>query len=402
MFRSTAERVIRSSRLLVLVGVLALAGCGEQGAPQDASQVPPAGVSIVTVAPETIAITNELPGRIAPTRISEVRPRVAGIVIERVFKQGSFVKQGDLLFRIDPAPFQVRVDSATASLRRADATKLQASQMAERQKALRARAVASDQVYENAVAALAQADADVAAARAGLAAAQLDLQYSEVRAPISGRIGRALITEGALVSATGTESLATIQQLDPIYADFTQSANQLLALRQAAKAQGGAQPGQEQASARLIFDDGTKYAREGKLLFSEAAVDSTTGQVTLRAEFSNPDDDLLPGMYIRVEIVQGEQRNAIVVPQRAVQRDSGGQAQVYVVGAEDRAELRNIAVGQGVGDRWVIDQGLKSGDRVVVEGFQTLSPGATVAASPWVATQNSAEGEIAVPPSENK
>ena len=356
----------------------------------------PVSVSVVVVEAEALPIMNELPGRIAPTRIAEVRPRVSGIVIERVFTQGSMVTQGDLLYRIDPDPFRVRVDSAKATLRRAEATQLQAKQLADRQKQLRERAVSSDQQYDNAIAALAQAEADVAGARAGLEAAELDLQYSEVRAPISGRIGRALITEGALVSATGTENLATIQQLDPIYADFTQSANQLLALRRAAKAGTVGGANENQATVRLLLDDGSAYPHDGRLLFSEAAVDVTTGQITLRGEFPNPDDDLLPGMYVRVQIVQGEQSNAIAVPQQAVQRDLGGQAQVFVVGNEEKAELRRVVAGRVIGDRWVIDDGLKPGDRVVVEGFQMLAPGAGVDAKPWQGPQGeSAEASSA-------
>lgn len=398
MFDLTSALGKRIATFAVIFGMAALAGgCGEQPAGQtgEGPQAPPVGVSVVTVTPETLPITNELPGRIAPTRIAEVRPRVSGIVIERVFQQGSLVKEGDILYRIDPAPFGLRVDSAKATLRRAEATLVQARQAADRQKQLRERAVASDQQYDNANAALAQADADVAGARAGLAAAELDLQYSEVKAPISGRIGRALITEGALVSATGTDNLATIQQLDPVYADFTQSANQLMALRRAAKAGSVEGANEDRAAVRLLLDDGSEYSHLGRLLFSEAAVDVTTGQITLRGEFPNPDGDLLPGMYVRVQIVQGEQTNAIAVPQQAVQRDVGGQAQVYVVGAEEKAELRNVSAGRAIGDRWVIDQGLKIGERVVVEGFQTLSAGASVDAKPWRASEVESNGTAA-------
>jgi membrane fusion protein, multidrug efflux system len=378
-----------TAALLTILGFIS-GGCREQQA-SDQAAAAPVSVSVVVVNPETLAITNELPGRIAPTRIAEVRPRVSGIIVERAFKQGSLVAHGDLLYRIDPATFRVRVDSAKATLGRAEAPQLLARQLANRQKQLRDRAVASDQQYENAIAVLARADADVAGARAGLEAAQLDLQYAEVRAPISGRIGRALITEGALVSATGTENLATIQQLDPIYADFTQSANQLLALRHAAKRGEGANA---QASVRLLFDDGSTYRHSGKLLFSEAAVDVSTGQITLRCEFPNPDGDLLPGMYVRVQIVQGEQRNAIALPQQAVQRDAGGDAEVYVIGSDEKAELRKVITGRIDGNRWVIDKGLKAGDRVVVEGFQLLSAGAKVDAKvdakEWRASENPA------------
>lgn len=406
MFYLTTTIRKRMATVTAIAGIAALAsGCGESQPNAQAgasTSFPPVGVNIVTVTPEALPITNELPGRIAPTRIAEVRPRVSGIVVERVFKQGSQVAEGDLLYRIDPNPFRIRVDSAKATLRRAEATQLQARQLADRQKELRERAVSSGQQYDNAIAALAQAEADVAGARAGLEAAQLDLQYAEVRAPISGRIGRALITEGALVSATGTVNLATIQQLNPVYADFTQSANQLLALRRAAKAGAIEGANEAQATVRLLLDDGTEYPHRGRLLFSEAAVDVTTGQITLRGEFPNPDGDLLPGMYVRVVIVQGEQPNAIAVPQQAVQRDPGGQALVYVIGAEEKAEIRKVVAGRVIGDRWVIDRGLNVGERVVVEGFQALSAGATVDAKEWQAHDDGAATSDTVSPGGSK
>lgn len=359
-----------------------LAGCGEPKTEAAAPDAPPVSVAVVTVQPETLPIANELPGRIAPTRIAEVRPRVSGIVVERVFEQGGQVRAGDVLYRIDPAPFQVRVDSARAALARAEAARVLARQQSERQTQLRDRRITSDQLYDTAVAELAQSEADVASAKAGLAAAELDLNYAEVRAPIGGRIGRALITEGALVSTA--DSLAAIQQLDPIYADFTQSANQLLALRRAAQATARADGRDaDRAPVRLRFDDGSAYAREGRFLFSEAAVDATTGQITLRGEFPNPEGELLPGLYVRVEIVQGEQPNALAVPERAIQRDPGGKAQLYVVGDGDKAELRTVRTGRLVAGRWVIEQGLKPGDRVVVEGFQALAPGAAVDPQPF-------------------
>lgn len=364
------------------VAAVLLAGCGEGKQAANGQGAPATSVSVVTVSPQTLRIVNDLPGRIAPTRIAEVRPRVAGIVVERVFKQGTIVREGDVLYRIDPAPFRVRVNSARAALQRAEATRVLAKQQAERQTQLKERDVTTGQLYDRAVAELAQAEADEASARAGLEAAQLDLQYTEVRAPITGRIGRALITEGALVSVGGSESLATIQQLEPVYADFTQSANELLALKRAAQANAKEQGG-DAAEVRLRFDDGSDYAHHGRLLFSEAAVDTSAGQITLRGEFPNPEGDLLPGMYVRVQIVQGEQQNALSVPERALQRDPGGQAQLYVVTADRKAELRNVTPSRLVNGRWIIKSGLNAGDSVVVEGFQTLAPGATVDPKPW-------------------
>ncbi|PWK74036.1 efflux RND transporter periplasmic adaptor subunit [Aminobacter sp. AP02] len=362
-----------------------ISGCSDAKSSAEAQPAapPPPAVSVIDVVPETLPILNELPGRIAPTRIAEVRPRVSGIVLERVFEQGSLVKEGDVLYRIDPALFRAQVASAEATLKRAQAVQLQARQQAERQGELRERNVSSGQQFDNAVAALAQADADVAIATAGLTTAQLNLDYAEITAPISGRIGRAMVTEGALVSANGPESLATIQQIDPVYADFTQSANELLRLRRALE--NGALTTAEAGGARVMLrlDDGSEYAHPGKLLFLEAAVDATTGQVTLRGEFPNPEGDLLPGMYVRVLIEQGIQQNAIAIPQQAIQRDAGGRSQVYVVNDENLAELRTVRVGRVAGDRWVVEEGLKSGDKVIVEGFQKVRPGAAVSAQTW-------------------
>jgi len=376
-------KILKNTTVL-LAATLVLAGA-MSATPLRAQMPPnmPVPVSVLTVAQEDVPILNELPGRIAPTRIAEVRPRVSGIVVARVFEQGTHVKEGDVLYRIDPAPFKVQVDSARATLQRAEAVQLQARQNADRQQTLRQRDITSAQQYETAVATLAQADADIAAAKANLAAAELNLQYSEVKAPISGRIGRALITEGALVGTAATDILATIQQLDPVYADFTQSANELLHLRRAMKSGGIASDKPDEAAVRLLFDDGSPYQHKGRLLFSEAAVDALTGQVTLRGEFPNPEGDLLPGMYVRVIIQQGVQRNAIAIPQQAVQRDGGGRSQVYVIKDGKTADLRMVTTGRVVDNRWVIENGLKAGDQIIVEGFQKLRPGAPVTPQPW-------------------
>ncbi|WGF87961.1 efflux RND transporter periplasmic adaptor subunit [Marinivivus vitaminiproducens] len=375
-----------SRTTLGLLGLLALAACSESGSEESsgAAAPPPTEVGVVTATAGPLPVTNELPGRIAPTRIAEVRPRVSGIIVERVFEQGSMVEAGDVLYRIDPEPFRVQVENAEGTLKRAEAGQLQARQEADRQTQLRQRGVASDQAYDNAVGALAQADADVAIAHANLAAARLDLEYADVKAPISGRIGRAMITEGALVNANSADQvLAIIQQLDPVYADFTQSANQLLQLRRALDvgALTSADPGE--ASVRLLMDDGSDYGYGGRLLFSEATVDATTGQITLRGEFPNTNGDLLPGMYVRVQIQQGLQANAIAVPQRAVQRDTAGRAQLYIVKDDSTTELRTVTAGRVVGQQWVIDAGLEAGERVVVEGFQKIRPGIQVSAQEW-------------------
>jgi membrane fusion protein (multidrug efflux system) len=373
---------ILSRRLIVMAAVLA-AACGPSGGASAQGQPPPVELGVVTTAAQDLPVISNLPGRIAPTRIAEVRPRVSGIVVERVFRQGSLVKEGDVLYRIDSAPFRLRVQSAEATLQRAKAVQLQARQQADRVIELRSRNVASPQQSDNATATLAQADAEVAAAEAGLASARLDLEYSEVRAPISGRIGRALITEGALVGTGAADVLATIQQLDPVYADFTQSAGELLALRRALKLGSLTDPNAGTANVRLMFDNGSAYPHPGRLLFSEATVDATTGQVTLRGEFPNPDGDLLPGMYMRVALEQGVQSGAIAVPQQAIQRDGSGQPQLYILKPDGTLELRPVRAGRTIDNRQVIDDGVKAGEQVVVEGFQKIRPGATFSSAPW-------------------
>lgn len=357
-------------------------GSKDKGAASTAPARPPSAVATVTVTPEKIAIVNELPGRISPTRIAEVRPRVSGIVTDRVFTQGSRVEAGEVLYKIDPAKFKVEVARTQASLERAKAEQLRAQQDADRQKQLLDRKVIAAQQLETSNATLAQANAAVAVAKAELDAAELDLEYADVRAPISGRIGRALITEGALVSANNAEPLATILQLDPVYADFTQSVRELMALRKSLNMGALAEdPGE--APVKLVLDDGTEYGRSGRLLFSDTTVDRTTGQVILRAEFPNPDGDLLPGLYVRVLIEQGVDQEALAVPQQAVQHDAGGNAQVYVVNADSKAELRPVTTGRVVGQRWIITEGLQAGDKVIVEGFQKIRPGAPVNPQPW-------------------
>ncbi|WP_339951953.1 efflux RND transporter periplasmic adaptor subunit [uncultured Albimonas sp.] len=377
--------------------VLATAPLGALAQGAGGGAPPPQAVSVVTATPEAIPVVNELPGRVAPTRIAEVRPRIAGIIEERVFTQGAHVEQGDILYRIDSAPFQVQVDRAQAAVERAEAARVRAEQASDRQVELRERRVVSAQQFDDAASELAQATAAVAVAEAELRAAELNMHYAEVRAPISGRIGRARITEGALVSAQG-ESLATIQQLDPVYADFTQSATDLLSLRKAFKAGALSRSEGGDVAVRLMFDDGAAYEAEGRLLFSESTVDETTGQVTLRAEFPNPDGDLLPGMYVRVQIEQGVEPQALAVPVQAIQRGSDGQAMLWIVGEGDKLQARVVETDRIVEGRWVIRSGLNAGDRVVVEGFQKTGPGATVTPQPWRPETAAADGAAAAAP----
>lgn len=350
---------------------------------QQGGEMPPPVVAVVELKGRDVPVVNELPGRIAATRTSEVRARVSGILQERVFEQGATVSKDDVLYRIDPRIFRVRVASAEATLQRAKSTQENARLQLERQKNLRERNVASGIEYDTAAVNLAQANADVAAAEAGLDEAKINLEYTEVRAPISGVIGGVLVTEGALVTADGTSNLALIQQVDPVYADFTQSAQELLNLKRAVAAGKLASAAPGEARVQLVFDDGSLYGEPGKLLFANASVDSNTGQVTLRAEFPNKAGDLLPGMYVRVRIEQAVRQNAFTVPQRAVIRDDSGQAQVYVLGNDNVAELHKVTLGQALDAEWVVEDGLKAGETIIVDGVQKVQPGAKVAPEPW-------------------
>lgn len=389
---------MRSSRSILATGatcifiLLALAACGEE----EEGTPPPAEVSVITVATSPITITNELPGRLSALRVAEVRARVAGVVLERTFTEGADVKAGDVLFRIDPAPFKVDVDSARAALAKADANALEARLQAGRYKDLVAVNAVSKQEYDEAASSLKQAQADVASARASLERAELNLGYATVRAPISGRIGRALVTEGALVGENEATPLATIQQLDFVYVDFTQSVSDLMALKKAFAA--GRMQKVETGAARvtLRFDDGTDYAQPGRMLFSDVSVDESTGEVTLRATFPNPEQLLLPGMYVRVRLEQAADGNAILLPQQAVQYGVGGVSHVLVVDENNKVETRPVRIGQAQGNSWIVTDGLRPGERVIVEGFQQAAmPGARIIAKPW--KPDTTNGEAAQP-----
>ncbi|MBC3467841.1 efflux RND transporter periplasmic adaptor subunit [Pseudomonas sp. RW10S2] len=352
---------------------LALTGCND--APEQDAQAPSPQVRVETVQLQALAISTELSGRILAPRTAEVRARVAGVVLKRVYREGSDVKQGDVLFLIDPAPFKADHDSARAALAKAEATLYQARLQEQRYRELVDDKAVSRQEYDNARAAFLQADAQVAEASAALERARLNLGYATVTAPISGRIGRALVTEGALVGQSETTALAVIQQLDPIHADVTQSTRDLNALRRAMRAGELQQVGQDQARATLIQDDGSAYPLPGKLLFSDISVDPSTNQITLRSEFPNPDLDLLPGSYVRVRLEQALQPKGISVPQRAILRDSAGVPKVLVVDAQQRIEERQVVLGNAQGDRWIVSEGLAPGEQVVVEGLQHVKAG---------------------------
>lgn len=360
---------------------------------QAPGEMPPTGVSYMTLVARDIPVSSDLPGRIAPVRIAEVRSRVTGIIEQRVFEQGSLVKAGDLLYRIDPRLFKVRVASARAALQKAQATEVNAAQQLERQRLLRERKASSDVEYENAAVVAATAKADVALAQAALDEAEINLGYTDVKAPISGVIGGALVTEGALVNADSGDPLATIQQIDPVYADFTQAAGDLLSIRRAIAAGTLAEPTKEESKVQLVFDDGSIHEKPGTLLFSSATVDATTGQLTLRAEFPNPNRDLLPGLYVRIRIEQAIRKNALSIPQRAVMRDATGAAMVYVVGAENKAEPRQLTLGPALEGAWIVEKGLAAGDKVIVEGGQKVMPGAVVAPEEFKPTAQETGGQ---------
>jgi membrane fusion protein (multidrug efflux system) len=336
----------------------------------------------------------ELPGRIAPTRVSDVRPRVSGIVIERMFNQGSEVKAGDPLYRIDPRPFEVELQSSEAALARAAAVLEQASLQARRIATLTSQRATSEAENEKAIGALRQAEADVAGRKADVARARLNLDYATIRAPIDGVVGAALVSEGALVVQNEAANLAIIQQLDPIYADFTQSVSELNHLRRAFDSGDLDRIASDAARVRLVLDDGSVYATAGKLLFSEAKVDAHTGQVTLRGEFPNPKRELLPGMYVRVLIEQGIDTDAIAVPQQAIQRNGGGGSEVYVIKDDNRVAIQTVRTGSVQDGQWFVTEGLKAGDKVVVEGFQKFAAGDKVRPQAGVDADASAVGSL--------
>lgn len=345
--------------------------------------MPPTEVSVVTVQPGDVGLVTELPGRLEASRVAQVRARAAGIVLQRVFREGSDVRAGQPLFKIDPAPYAAAEASANAQLARAQANLTQAAALAQRYKPLVEANAVSKQDYANAVAAEGQAQADVAAAKAGVQTAQINLGYATVTSPISGRIGRALVTEGALVGQGEATPLANVQQINPMYANFTQSSTEVLQLRRAlSDGRLKRAPGLESAQVRIVLEDGTEYPQPGRLLFSDLTVDATSGQVTLRAEVPNANGLLLPGMYVRVRIEQAKVGNAVLLPQQAVTRSGQGDS-VLVVDKESKVAPRPVKIGSEQEGNWVILGGLAAGDQVIVEGFQKIRPGGAVKAVPW-------------------
>ncbi len=360
--------------LLATVAALTVA-CGK---PQARPPQGPAEVGVVTVSPEKVVLTTELPGRTSPYLVAEVRPQVNGLIRERAFEEGSDVKAGALLYQIDPAPYQAVYDQAKASLAMAEANVPAARSRAERLKGLVAIRAAGQQDYDDAAAAALQAEASVAAAKAAVDSARVNLSYTPIRAPIPGRTGRSSVTVGALVTAYQPVPLATVQQLDPIYVDVVQSSAELLRLRQGFRAGGLTRDGSSWSKVKLVLEDGTTYGREGKLKFQDVTVDPTTGSVSVRMVFPNPDHVLLPGMFVRAILEEGVRADAILVPQQGVSRDQKGSPFCFVVGADGKAEQRTLVLDRAIGDRWLATKGLAAGDRVIVEGLQRVRPGAEV------------------------
>lgn len=394
---------LRCRLALSALGLAALlAGCGQNNtAPAGpAGGMPLAEVGVVTVTPGDVGLVTELPGRLEASRVAQVRARAAGILQKRLFREGSDVKAGQALFEIDASPYQASYASAQASLAKAEANLMQASAQAERYKPLIEAKAISQQEYVNAQAASKQAEADVAIGRAAVQTARINLNYAAVTAPISGRIGRSLVTEGALVGQGEATPLAVIQQIDPMYINFTQSAAEVMKLRQAMEdGQLKRAGGSNAASVRVVLEDGSEYTRPGKLLFSDLTVDASTGQITLRAEVPNPGGTLLPGLYVRVRLEQAQARNAITLPQQAVTRSPQGDS-VMVVGPDGKVSPHLVKVGGQQGGQWVILDGLKAGEQVMVDGFQKLRGGAPVKPVPWQAAASKpvdASGKAAVP-----
>ena len=363
--------------VLMLSGSLALTGCDDKPAQQGAQQMPEVG--IVTLKSAPLQITTELPGRTSAYRVAEVRPQVSGIILKRNFTEGSDIQAGVSLYQIDPATYQATYESAKGDLAKAQAAANMDQLTVKRYQKLLGTKYISQQDYDTAVATAQQSNAAVVAAKAAVETARINLAYTKVTSPISGRIGKSAVTEGALVQNGQTTALATVQQLDPIYVDATQSSNDFLRLKQEL-ANGKLQQENGKAKVELVTNDGLKYPQNGTLEFSDVTVDQTTGSITLRAIFPNPDHTLLPGMFVRARLEEGVNPDALLVPQQGVTRTPRGDASAMVVGEGDKVEVRQITATQAIGDKWLVTEGLKTGDRVIITGLQKVRPGVQVKA----------------------
>jgi membrane fusion protein (multidrug efflux system) len=372
-----------------------LAGC--QNSSGKAPQAGPPEVAVVEVKPERVVITTELPGRTSAYLIAEVRPQVGGIIQKRFFTEGSDVKAGDVLYQIDPATYQAAWDSAKAQLARAEANISTTRVRAERYRELAEIKAVSRQEYDDAAAALKQAEADIEAGKAAVETARINLAFTKVTAPVAGRIGKSSVTVGALVMAGQGMPLATVQQIDPVYVDVTQSSAALLRLQQSMASGALKRDSANRARVKLLLEDGTPYPQEGTLQFQDITVDQTTGSTILRVVFVNPKRVLLPGMFVRAVVEEGVNEQAILVPQQGVSRDPKGNPLALIVDAENKVQPRVLTVVRAIGDKWLVTAGLAPGDRVIVEGVQKVRPGASVKTAPYVETKG-AEGKSEAPP----
>jgi len=383
---SSMPRFVRPLWVGGVLSTLLLVGCGQGDKDAAAGTSPPlAEVGVVTVVLGDVGLVTELPGRLEASRVAQVRARAAGILQKRLFKEGSDVKAGEALFTIDSAPYAAAYASAQASLARAQANLEQATSLAQRYQPLVKANAVSKQEFANAESAQKQAEADVAVGKAAVLTAKITLDYAAVTAPISGRIGRALVTEGALVGQGEFTQLAVIQQINPMYVNFTQPAAEVMKLRKSLETgQLSRARGDEAVKVRLVLEDGSVYAQSGRLLFSDLSVDQATGQITLRAEVPNAQGLLLPGLYVRVRLEQAQANNAMLLPQQAVTRSAQGDT-VMVVAEDGVVAPRKVKVGESKGSQWVILEGLQAGEQVMVDGFQKLRGPAPVKPVPWTA-----------------
>ncbi|HBC5383290.1 TPA: efflux RND transporter periplasmic adaptor subunit [Citrobacter koseri] len=372
----------------IIISAALLAGCNDQGDTQAHPAEPQVTVHVVESAP--LAVTTELPGRTTPFRIAEVRPQVSGIVLKRNFTEGSDIEAGQSLYQIDPATYQADYDSAKGELAKSEAAAAIAHLTVKRYVPLVGTKYISQQEYDQAIADARQADAAAIAAKAAVESARINLAYTKVTSPISGRIGKSSVTEGALVTNGQATELATVQQLDPIYVDVTQSSSDFMRLRQSVE-QGSLHKDNTRSNVELVMENGQAYPLKGTLQFSDVTVDESTGSITLRAVFPNPQHTLLPGMFVRARIDEGIQPNAILVPQQGVTRTPRGDAMVMIVNDKDQVEARDVIATQAIGDKWLISKGLQPGDKVIVSGLQKARPGEQVKATTDAPAANAAQ-----------
>ncbi|EOI7492462.1 efflux RND transporter adaptor subunit AcrA [Yersinia enterocolitica] len=368
--------VMPMAAILVLSGSLVLIGCNDKDAAQAHAQQAPE-VGIVTLKAAPLNITTELPGRTSAFRVAEVRPQVSGIILKRNYVEGSDVTAGTSLYQIDPATYQAAYDSAKGDLAKAQAAAEIARLTVNRYKPLLGTNYISKQEYDQAVSNSMQANAAVVAAKAAVESARINLAYTQVTSPISGRTGKSSVTEGALVTSGQATALTTVQQLDPMYVDVTQSSDEFLRLKKEL-ADGTLKQENGKAKVRLLLENGSEYAETGTLEFSGVTVDETTGSITIRAIFPNPNEALLPGMFVRARLDEGVRPDALLVPQQGVTRNPRGEATAMVVGADDKVELRTLVANQAIGNKWLVTEGLKAGDRLIVSGLQKIRPGVQV------------------------